>query len=224
MIIGVNYRLLPESNGIDIMQDVADFWEWLPTKLPEYLQSSAPSIEADLSKVIAYGDSAGGYLAIYSGFTQTGVSINAVIAMYPVIDPRAIRGNQEYPPSALDNHIRAMELGKIVTSVFPPERLELGPLLAQENRMMEFFGVHESLLQMKSVEEVPYLLILHGDVDPVIPVQGSIRFKEEAERFGIRNVALRIKRGGEHGFDKETALETPWLAEALKKVTKLWLK
>jgi acetyl esterase/lipase len=224
MIIGVNYRLLPESNGIDIMQDVADFWEWLPTKLPEYLQSSAPSIEADLSQVITYGDSAGGYLAIYSGLTQTAVSINAVIAMYPVIDPRAIRGNQEYSPSTLDNHIRAIGPGKIVTSVFPPERLELGSLLAQQSRMMEFFGVHESLLQMKSVEKVPYLLVLHGDVDRVIPVQGSIRFREEAERLGIRDVVLCIKRGGEHGFDKEATLETPWLAEALKKVTKLWLK
>jgi dipeptidyl aminopeptidase/acylaminoacyl peptidase len=90
--------------------------------------------------------------------------------------------------------------------------------------MIEVFGVHESLLQMKSVEKVPYLLILHGDVDRVTPVQGSIRFEEEARRFGIRDVVLCIKRGGEHGFDKEATLETPWLAEALKKVTKLWLK
>jgi acetyl esterase/lipase len=224
MIIEVNYRLLPESNGIDIMRDVTDFWEWLPIKLPEYLQSSAPSIKADLSKVITYRDSTGGYPAIYSGFTQTAVSINTMITIYPVINPRAIKRNQEYLPFVLDNHIRAIKPGKIVTSVFPPERLELGSLLTQQSRIIEFFGVHKSLLQIKSVQKVPYLLILHKDVDRVIPVQRSIRFKEEAERLGIKDVTLRIKRGGEHGFDKEATLETPWLAEALKKVTKLWLK
>jgi acetyl esterase/lipase len=206
------------------MQDIVDFWEWLPAELPKYLRNSAPGIEADLSKVVVYGDSAGGYLAIYSGFTQTAITINAVIAMYPVIDPREIRGNGEYPSSALDSHIRAMSPGKIVTSVFPPERLELGPLLAQQSRMMEFFGVYESLLQIKSVEEVPYLSIVHGDVDLVIPVQRSIQFKEEVERVGIKNIELYIKEGGGHGFDKETTLETPWLAKALEKVTKLWLK
>lgn len=223
MIIGVNYRLLPESNGFNITQDVVDFWEWSRSKLQEYLRSSAPGIEADLSKVITYGDSAGGYLAIYSAFTQPARSINAVIAMYPVIDPRDIRGNQKYPPSALENHMKAMEPGEVVTAVFPPERLELGILLAQQSRMMEFFRVPESLLQMKSVEKVPYLLILHGDADLVVPVKGSIQFKKEAESFGIKDVALHIKRGGEHGFDKRATLEAPWLAKVLGEATKQWL-
>jgi hypothetical protein len=57
-------------------------------------------------------------------------------------------------------------------------------------------------------------LILYGDVDPVIPVQGSIGLRGETERLVIRNVALLTKMGGEHGFDKEPTLETPWLAEA----------
>ena len=60
---------------------------------------------------------------------------------------------------------------------------------------------------MKFIEKVPYLLI--------------IQFKEEAEKLGIRDISLRIERGGERGFDKKATLETPWLAEALKKVTKL---
>jgi hypothetical protein len=42
---------------------------------------------------------------------------------------------------------------------------------------------------MKSVGKVPYLLILHGDC--VILVDGSIHFKEEAERFDIGDAALR---------------------------------
>jgi hypothetical protein len=120
--------------------------------------------------------------------------------------------------------MKAIEPGKIVTSVFPPDRLELGLLLAQQNRMMEVFGVYKNLLEMKSVEKVLYLLILHGDADTVVPVEGSIRFKKEAERLGIRDIMLRIERGREYSFDKKATLEIPWLTKALKKVTKLWLR
>lgn len=58
----------------------------------------------------------------------------------------------------------------------------------------------------------------------MVPAERSIQFKEEAEGLGIRNAVLRIKRGGEHGFDKGATLETPWLAEALEEVTKRWLQ
>jgi acetyl esterase/lipase len=59
---------MPESNGLDIMDDICHFWKWIRSDLPDYLTKSAPGI--DLSKAIAYGDSAGGYLAIQSGLRQ----------------------------------------------------------------------------------------------------------------------------------------------------------
>ena len=145
--------------------------------LPDYLTKSVPGIEVDLSKVIAYGDSAGGYLAIQSGLRQPFGTIKAIIATYPVINPGAITGTSTLIPSVLDNHLNAMKPGKIVTSAFPPHRMDLGLLLAQQGRMLEFFGTDESLFLMKVMEkakEIPFIFILHGEDDDIVPVGGKL--------------------------------------------------
>jgi hypothetical protein len=28
IIVSPDYRMLPEANGLDIMKDLSDFWEW----------------------------------------------------------------------------------------------------------------------------------------------------------------------------------------------------
>jgi acetyl esterase/lipase len=76
MFVAGDYRLMPESNGLDIMEDLSDFWKWVRDgSLQRHLNSFKPGVEADLSKVLAYGESAGGTLAIQSGFTQPGFSM-----------------------------------------------------------------------------------------------------------------------------------------------------
>ena len=41
IIITADYRLLPESNGSDILSDVAHFWRWLQKDLPLYMQQES---------------------------------------------------------------------------------------------------------------------------------------------------------------------------------------
>lgn len=60
IIISSNYRLLPESNAIDILEDLDDLWKWLTPNLNELLKSCAASgIEADLNRILTVGESAG---------------------------------------------------------------------------------------------------------------------------------------------------------------------
>jgi hypothetical protein len=57
VIVGVDYRLMPEHNGLEMMEDVADVWDWiLSGKLQAYLGSE---VEVDLDKILIEGDSAG---------------------------------------------------------------------------------------------------------------------------------------------------------------------
>jgi len=226
-----DYRLMPESTGLDIYEDLSDFWKWVRDgSLQKHLDSFKPGVEADLSKVLAYGESAGGTLAIQSGFTQPGF-IKAVIATYPGMNigvkrDRPIMGAPTVPPEVLESHLKAMVPGKIVTSALPPERMQLWLSMAQQERTQAFFGTDESLFPMKvlaKIEDAPFMLIMHGSEDTVVPVKGSYDFEDAArKKFGPGKVEL-IVQPGEHGFDGEATLESPWLKQGLEKVTKLWL-
>jgi hypothetical protein len=73
MFVSADYRLMPESNGLDMLEDLSDFWTWVRGgELQKTLDGFKPGVEADLEKVIAYGESAGGTLALQSGFSQPG--------------------------------------------------------------------------------------------------------------------------------------------------------
>ncbi|KAK9426939.1 Alpha/Beta hydrolase protein [Lipomyces doorenjongii] len=229
IIVTPDYRLIPESNGLDILDDVSDFWTWVQNDLSKQLgQFRAGIVKADLSKIIVHGASAGGHLAITSGFTQ--LFIKAIIAVYPGMgidrkDESQILGAPTIPKQVLEDHLKAMEPGKIVTAADPPERMVIGLSLLQQKRKAEFFGTDERLFPMKVLEKldtVPFILLLHGEDDRAVPVDYSIKFAEAIkERFGDK-VDLRIQPG-EHGFDSTVDVDAPWLKEGLSRVTTLWL-
>jgi acetyl esterase/lipase len=56
IIIGVDYRLMPEHNGLDMMEDLKDLEDWLFNKLQSHLGTH---IEVDLDRILIEGDSAG---------------------------------------------------------------------------------------------------------------------------------------------------------------------
>ena len=60
-----DYRLLPTATGLDILEDLRDFYTWLFK--PGNLQSHLPDgVTADLDHILVGGESAGGYLALQS--------------------------------------------------------------------------------------------------------------------------------------------------------------
>ena len=55
MLISVDYRLLPQVNGLDILEDVTAAWKFIF----EDLASDHPEFVLDKTKVIVAGQSAG---------------------------------------------------------------------------------------------------------------------------------------------------------------------
>lgn len=227
-----DYRLLPESTGLDMREDVLDFWDWIRKDLQPFLNDRKPGVEADLTKVIVHGESAGGAISLLSGFWQPSGFIKAVISMYPYIDlapkrEKPILGIAPGPESVVQNHLKSMQPGKIVTSAFPPERMDITIPLAQSGDIVKYYGSDERLNAWKLLErasDMPYTLILHGEEDTAVPVEGSLRWEAAAKaKFGGEKVTLHVEPGKEHGFDCAVPLETPWLKGYLGKVTELWL-
>lgn len=59
IIISPNYRLLPESSGLDIVEDLDDLWRWMKFGLNLKLSYFSAGLRADLDRIITQGDSAG---------------------------------------------------------------------------------------------------------------------------------------------------------------------
>lgn len=90
IVVTPDYRLLPEANGHDILEDLASFWEWLPKNLETKLTSYYPEsgIRPDFDRILATGGSAGGWLVSQSMFLHPEINIQAAIMSYPMIDLR----------------------------------------------------------------------------------------------------------------------------------------
>jgi len=237
ILVMPDYRLMPEANGTEILEDVSDFWKWLRSDLQSHLAKTT-KIKADLSKVLVSGESAGGHLSIQSGILQPSGSIQAVIAMYPVLDydskffstayEKSVLGAPQIPKSILEGYLKAMKPGSIVSECNPPDgRQGLVMSFVQQGRFVEFLGKDDKVYPfrwMHKVDEVPPVLIIHGNDDSAVPVEGSIKFVEEAsKKWGDGKVLLHLEPG-EHGFDTALDYETPWLQDLLERqVTGAWL-
>jgi acetyl esterase/lipase len=236
VVVAPNHRLLPESTGLDVLSDINDFWSWLQTDLQPYLDKSAPGTKVDMTKVLAAGESAGGYLAVQSALSNPGGLIKAAIASFPVLDIKApwfaepyekvMLGAPMVPKEVLAGHLETMQQGKIVTAVTPPERIQLALSMVQQGLFPKLLGEDAVLYPMDRLDEVadvPFILVTHGESDSAVPVEGSRAFVEKAEKkFGAGKVVLTVQPG-EHGFDDKETLDTPWLQKELVRVTKEWL-
>lgn len=60
VVVSPNYRLLPESTGLAIMEDLSDFWKWTLGGLQTLVSSKTGGrVEVDLSKTLVQGESSG---------------------------------------------------------------------------------------------------------------------------------------------------------------------
>lgn len=240
IIVSANYRLLPESNGIDILEDVDSLFEWLFSSLDKLLAAvlEVPGLRADLSHLLVMGESAGGYLATQAGLSH-GDKIKAIIAQYPTIDfdspfystsvAKAIRGHPQYPESMLDDYWSSLGPTPLPRSEdVPPMLRSLCIAAVQHGRIPMMMGDEDILYPMRRLKAGdrmhPFYVIIHGNEDSAVPVEhsrrwiGSLRGAQGEQRIRL------VVRPGEHGFDKDASMEDEWLQEALEDVTTAWLR
>lgn len=240
ILICPDYRLLPESSGLDILDDVTDFWTWTRETLRQELKKLAPGVEADVERIAVAGESAGGYLGIQSAFLNPEVGIKAVIGQYPYLDVASPFFSQAYeknlfgfpqaPKDTVDKHIASIKPGTVLATdpEDPPmTRFGLSLAIVQQGRFLEFLGSDPKLLPLENLKasraELPYLFVFHGKQDSLVPVEGTEAFEKLLKEVKPDAKARFVYVDGEHGFDAASSLETPWLREGLGEVEGPWL-
>jgi acetyl esterase/lipase len=237
--VAPDYRLLPESNGLEIMSDLSDFWTWLHKDLKGYLRSLGTSITPNLNKVMAYGESAGGYLAVQSALTQPDL-VKAVIAAFPMLEcdapwysekapGKSPFGAPEVSKTFLDKHMADLPKGTIATAGYPPARIPLALVSIQQGIFSEMLGSDDSLYPLRVLEKtradetLPFLFIFHGTDDRAVPWDGTKKFANMwREKFGEESIHSHFA-SGDHGYGDQDALNSDWLQKGLAGVTKAWL-
>ena len=214
VVVLPNYRLLPESTGMDVMEDLDDFWSWLKRDFQSYLGKEISGAAVDLGRVLVTGESAGGYLSIQSALGSSGGIVKASIATYPVLDIKARFFTEEYdkgilglptiPKGVLANHLKTVEEHakagpkSIVSSAVPPARQPVAMSIIQQGLYAKMLGEERILYPLERIEDVeengvPPILIIHGQQDSAVPVEGSRKWAEKAsEKFGREKIKLVV--------------------------------
>lgn len=241
VIVSPDHRLMPEATGLDILEDVKDFFTWLfaPENLAKYLPDN---VNVDLNHVLMNGESAGGWLAWHSAVLYPERTA-AVVAHYPMLDLHSRHFTERYekqlftppapqlPAHLLDNHLKALKGDEVVTSAIPPKRVPLCIVTLQQGRKADLLGAEKSLYPLDvldSLSSLPPTWILHGKADSVVPVEGTRKYAAKLrERLPQAQLRLSLEEG-EHGFDNHgpdgepASLEMAWVKEGVEFIEQYW--
>ncbi|KAK8101460.1 hypothetical protein PG999_011834 [Apiospora kogelbergensis] len=243
IIVSPDYRLIPESSGEDVMSDVACFWKWLADKLPSVALQEGWDAVPDLARIITYGSSSGGFLAVQSALLAPKTcGIRAVISVSApfytghgsqglVPMPRMIFGAWPPPPreaeKCIREYIRAIKPGLIRSESDPADSWDLLLSIIQQAWVPRLLDVQKNkrldvIKLLDTLETMPPLWIIHGEEDSVVPTAGSEAFAN-AMREKLPEVPVHVTiRQGNHGFELGLGLEDDWVRNGCRFVEQYW--
>lgn len=199
-VVSVQYRMSGEARFPAFVWDCKAAVRWVRANAEQY--------DLDHKKIAAWGPSAGGYIAAMLGVT----------ADNPVFENPA-QGNTEYSSEVqavidwcgpcggflnMDIEISKNEIGlSDHNDADSPESRILGAQITSVPELVEIAAPYRY-----AHKDVPPFLIIHGDADPIVPVQQSQTLANAIEKVaGKERVTLKTFAGkGHHG--------EPWYDES----------
>lgn len=179
-VVSVQYRLATEAQWPSQIEDCRDAVRWVRRHAREY------GFRED--HIGAWGSSAGGHLVALMGTLdlpekeEVSGAVQAVCDWFGPSDLLTMPANTPGPSrteEALANSNGAKLLGATVYKV---------PELARQ----------ASAFHQASAGDAPFL-ILHGDADPMVPLEQSARLHEALEKAGVPSQYIVVKEAGHGG-------------------------
>lgn len=154
-----------------------------------YIISHAKELNVDVNKIVIMGGSSGGHLALMGG----------LLANNPIFDTNC-KTNQPVKVAAIINKYGIADVwdwgyGKDLTSKSATRWL--GAKAKDEN-------FAKSVSPMSYVAKTsPPTFIVHGDADPTVPYQQSVKLYKAFQDAGVKSEFMTITGGKHGGFPKE---------------------
>ncbi|KAL2065355.1 hypothetical protein VTL71DRAFT_3025 [Oculimacula yallundae] len=246
IIITADYRLIPGASGTEILSDITTFWTWLHGTLPSI--SETWHAEPDLNRIACCGESAGGYLAVFSALLVPGSKIKAIISdsaalNFDVSDlkvprPRVMMGTRPPPPRQAEALIRAYlkkfkeDGAKTRTGCEPGELWELTLCIFQQAYLPRLWWVKGestplSLMQGIEREEeskrMKPIWVIHGMNDTMVGSAASTTFVRRLEEVLPSTPVLMNLEVGDHMFDLQYRMDVDWIKKGCEFIEKYWI-
>jgi acetyl esterase/lipase len=197
----INYRLAPQFHYPAQLDDVQRAVRWV--------RAHADAYNVDPNRLGALGDSAGGHLVSFLGTRDTRDNSDAALAAYSsrvqcVVD---LYGPEDFTlPTSSGVSPQAVQ---ILTAFFGKTR-DQAPRLYRDGSPIIYVNKHSA----------PFL-IMHGDADPLVPIDQSQRLYAALKKAGVEATFVTMPKDG-HGFalpenqQKAHTLTDQFLAQHLK--------
>jgi acetyl esterase/lipase len=173
-VVTVEYRLTDVATAPAAVQDVRCSMAWV--------KANAEKFHFDTSRVVVYGTSAGGHLALMAGMLPEKNDIDLpecrdipkVAAILDFYGPYYLKPGM---PGAFKSPSVARWIGNV------PD------VAVMEDKMSPASYVRKG---------VPPVFIAHGDADPTVPYEASVTLKKDLDKAGVPNLFDTVP-GGVHG-------------------------
>jgi len=196
-VVAIDYRLAPETKLPEIIEDVADAYQWIRTRGPDLFG-------ADPSRIAVIGHSAGAYLAQVAGY-KFRPRPRAIVSFYgygDVTGPWYTQPSEFYSRQfpAISQSLAFRAVGEREISNGPITGLAEGrgavylyarqqgvwpSLVADHDPVAErqWFASFEPVRNLSP--EYPPTMLLHGEADTDVPYEKSVRMADELKGLGV---------------------------------------
>jgi acetyl esterase/lipase len=206
-VLSIDYRLAPETKLHEIVEDIRDAIVWV--------QNNDSQLHIDPSRIFVIGHSAGGYLALMTGYILDNPP-RAIVSFYGYGDIQSAWCNQ--PDSFYINYglvakEKAFELihHSVLTNASSNDRFDLYLYCRQQGIWTNIISGHDPAKEPEYfyrfcpikniVSSFPPVLLIHGDHDTDVPFEQSVLMDEALRLKNIDHQFIKMTGFG-HAFDK----------------------
>jgi acetyl esterase/lipase len=173
VVANVEYRLAKAAPAPAAVLDVRNAAKWFHDHAADY--------KVDADRILAMGDSAGGHLALMTGMTPGSAELGPATKIAAIVDFYGIADVADQLEGAQRRDY---------AEAWIPEQPDRGELA---RRLSPIRYVRKGL---------PPILAIHGDADPVVPFDQSVRLIGALKSAGSSAELIAVP-GGQHGFPPE---------------------
>jgi acetyl esterase/lipase len=173
VVANVEYRLAQSATAPAAVNDVLAAAKWFRDRAADY--------KVDPNQIIVTGSSAGGHLAMMVGMAPDSAGLGPSIKIAAIVN---FYGISDVPDQLQGPHSQTYAVTWVPEQ---PGRMELA------RKLSPITYVRKGL---------PPVLSIHGDADPMVPYEQSVRLTKELKTAGDQAELITVP-GGKHGFPPE---------------------
>jgi acetyl esterase/lipase len=179
-VVNVEYRLARVSPAPAAVEDCLCALRWVA--------ANAKAHHIDVNRLVLTGDSAGGHLALTTGMIPESAGLDRECPGVPL--PRVAAIVDWYGITDVNDLLEGPNLKNYAVQWLgsAPNRAEIA------KRVSPLEYVRAGL---------PPVLMIHGDADPTVPYQHSVRLKGALDKAGVPNEFFTVPGGKHGGFSPE---------------------